>query len=226
MNYPFTRAAFGFFGGHNLNQTDTAHTGLGYIEPVDGRQFAKALKELHHKHDAQIVQAQLNMLSSHDTPRLITIANNDLTSVRLMFLCQMTVAGAPNIYYGDEIALPGARDPDCRRAFPWEDRKRWNTDLLQDVRRFIALRHDCTALRRGDFEIIFSDEQVVVYSRRYQDQYALVAFNVDRQPHSFTLDTAIDRVLENALQPGDVLKPGMTKRLEARSGYVWTTSAG
>jgi cyclomaltodextrinase / maltogenic alpha-amylase / neopullulanase len=35
MNYPFMRAALGYFGGHNLDQRDTVHTGLGYIQPLD-----------------------------------------------------------------------------------------------------------------------------------------------------------------------------------------------
>src|SRR5690606_14711977 len=76
MNYPFARAAFGFFGGSNLDQSDTVNTGFGYIEPCNGHRFAEILSELHHKYPPQIVQAQMNMLSSHDTPRLRTIAND------------------------------------------------------------------------------------------------------------------------------------------------------
>lgn len=222
MNYPFARAAFGFFGGHNLNQTDTVHTGLGYIEPHDGHRFAQQLTELHHKHHPQIVQAQMNMLSSHDTPRLFTIANNDVTSVQLMFLCQMTVAGAPNVYYGDEIAMPGARDPDCRRAFPWEHRKRWNTDLLQKVRSYIALRHEYIAFRRGDFQIVHAADQVVAYSRRFEDQLAVVAFNNGQQPASFTYENGAAHTLANVLDAQeDPLIAGSEKQLKPRSGAVW-----
>lgn len=225
MNYPFTRAAFGFFGGHNLNQTDTNHTGLGYIEACDGNQFGQVLYELHHKYHPQIVQAQMNMLGSHDTPRLVTIANNDLSTVRLMFLCQMTIAGAPNIYYGDEIALPGARDPDCRRAFPWDERERWNTDLLRDVQRFIALRKETLPLRRGDFRILHASEQCIVYARRYEKQNAIVAFNSDHREHAFTYqdESGSHGALQNALDPqGMPLEPGQEHRLEPRTGYVWT----
>lgn len=222
MNYPFMRAALGFFGGHNLNQTDTVHTGLGYIEACDGAQFAQTLHDLHHKYDPEIVQAQLNMLGSHDTPRLMTVANNDLSSVRLMFLCLMTVAGAPNIYYGDEIAMTGDRDPDCRRAFPWDHRESWNTDLLQAVRRYVNLRHDNVALRRGDFKVLHASEQVVVYSRRYEGQQAVVAFNGDHDEHSFTLENDFAGPLENVLEPGaGTLQSGTEQTLLPRTGYVW-----
>jgi neopullulanase len=222
MNYPFSRAAFGFFGGVNLNQTDTVHTGLGYIEACDGPQFAQVLSDLQQKYDPQIVQAQLNVLSTHDTPRLVTIANDDLSTVRLMFLCQMTIAGAPSIYYGDEIALPGGRDPDSRRAFPWHDRGGWNTDLLEDVRRYVSLRHETVALRRGAFEILHAAEQVVVYRRHHENQQVVVAFNVDQRVHTVTIENGLNGALEDVLQPGGrPLEPGVEFKLQPRSGYVW-----
>lgn len=227
MNYPFARAAYGFFGGDNLNQTDTVHTGLGYIEACDGNGFAERLNDIHHKYDQQIVQAQMNMLGSHDTPRLVTIANNDLSTVRMMFLCQMTIAGAPNIYYGDEIAIEGARDPDCRRAFPWQDRERWNTDLLREVQQYISLRKNTISLRRGDFQILHATEQVVVYARHYKDQMAVVAFNTDHRDHAFTYEPKSEGEvkLQNTLdRKGVALKTGREVRLEPRTGYVWTNA--
>lgn len=224
MNYPFMRAALGFFGGHNLNQTDTVHTGLGYIEACDGPQFAQVLNDLHHKYDVEIVQAQMNMLGSHDTPRLMTIANNDLSSVQLMFLCQMTIAGAPNIYYGDEIAMTGNRDPDSRKGFPWDDRESWNTDLLQTVRRYIDLRHRLIALRRGDFQILHAVQQLVVYSRRYDGQRAVIALNADHDEHTFTLENELAGSLESVLGSGVApLRPGKEMTLEPRTGYVWVS---
>ena len=54
------------------------------------------------------------------------------TGVRLATLLQMTLPGAPCLYYGDEIGLAGGNDPDCRRAFPW-DETRWDHEPA-DVR--------------------------------------------------------------------------------------------
>jgi cyclomaltodextrinase / maltogenic alpha-amylase / neopullulanase len=224
MNYPFMRAAFGFFGGHNLDQQDTVHTGLGYIKPLDARAFARELTAMHQKYHPEIVLAQLNMLSSHDTPRLYTIANGDLTTVRLLFLCQMTVAGAPNIYYGDEIALPGARDPDCRRAFPWHDEGSWNVSLLDDVRRFIALRHSTPALRRGDFRILHAEEQAVVFQRHYKGQVAVVAFNAGEAERSFSIHQTLPGPLSDALEEeGAPLLADDHCTVPARAGRVWVT---
>ena len=41
--------------------------------------------------------------------------------VELASLIQFTLPGAPTIYYGDEVALTGADDPDDRRTYPWAD---------------------------------------------------------------------------------------------------------
>ena len=62
--------------------------------------------------------AQLNLLGSHDTPRARTLCGGDMDAVRLAMLLQMTLPGAPCVYYGDEIGMEGLMDPDCRRAFP------------------------------------------------------------------------------------------------------------
>ena len=45
-------------------------------------------------------------------------------------LCQMTMPGAPCIYYGDEIGMSTAKDPFCRAAFPWQDQGQWDHDLM------------------------------------------------------------------------------------------------
>ncbi len=42
----------------------------------------------------------------------------DPARLRLAMALQLTLPGAPSIYYGDEVAMAGAADPDCRRAYP------------------------------------------------------------------------------------------------------------
>src|SRR5690606_17999036 len=119
--------------------------------------------------------------------------------------------------------LPGARDPDCRRAFPWKERTSWNTDLLREVQRYIALRHENVTLRRGDFQIVYTADQVIVYARHHRDQVALVAFNAGHQPHKFTYEGSTAAPLKNALDPEKApLTAGKEQQLEPRSGYVWT----
>ncbi|MBE2198701.1 MAG: glycoside hydrolase family 13 protein [Anaerolinea sp.] len=223
MNYLFTRAAFGYFVGKNMNQADTADMGYGLMPTLNARKFAAALNRIHNKlYHPEIVQAQLTMLGSHDTPRLLTIANHDKTAVRLMFLCQMTVAGAPNIYYGDEIGLVGGKDPDCRRAFPWHDKSLWDEELRADVQRYIRLRQELPALRRGDFQILYAKGQVVVYQRQYQQQTVIVAFNTADTPHAITGPAGFTSQLpEQLVSPGESFAANGVYWLNGRSARVW-----
>jgi cyclomaltodextrinase / maltogenic alpha-amylase / neopullulanase len=227
MNYMFNRAAIGYFVGHNADQSDTTYTGYGYIQPLNGHQFASELDRINnHLYHPNIVFSNLTMLGSHDTPRLLSVAGGDVDAVRLMFFCQMTVPGAPNIYYGDEIGLAGGRDPDCRRAFPWHDPGSWQTDLANDLRRFIALRHETVALRRGTFQILYADDVAVVYQRLYQGQRAIIALNAGQRVHRVVIGWPAagakeDFLRERLVGHGQRLQNGQEIVLPARSGRIW-----
>ena len=56
-------------------------------------------------YDWQITEAQLNLLDSHDTARVVSIAGGDEATLRLATVLQMTLPGAPCIYYGDEVGI-------------------------------------------------------------------------------------------------------------------------
>ena len=47
---------------------------------------------------------------------------------------QMTLPGAPTVYYGDEAGLTGWTDPDNRRTYPWG---RENVDLIEFYKKAI-----------------------------------------------------------------------------------------
>jgi neopullulanase len=225
MNYLFARAALGFFAGDELDQAGAQRTGYGRLPRLDGLQFGAALtrifSELYHP---EIVLAQLNMVGSHDTPRLMTVVGDDPESVRLILRCLMTVPGAPNIYYGDEIGMAGGPDPGCRRAFPWDTPEAWNNELLGDVRRLITLRHSTPALRRGDFRLIYAAQQCLMYQRSLGREVAIVAFNAGKEAH-----VVAEPALAESLAPlADVWSIGQVQQtadgglaLAPRSSRLW-----
>lgn len=225
MNYLFTRAAFSYFLGESMDQSESARTGYGLIHPRDGQGFLGELERICNQlYHPEIVQAQMLMLGSHDTPRVITIARSDKTAVRLMFLCQMTLPGAPNIYYGDEIGLWGHGDPDSRRAFPWQDETVWDMSLRAEVKRYIRLRQQTPALRRGAFRPILAAQQVAVYQRQYGDQTVLVAFNAGEKDVRVQIPWPADapeKLRDGLHVKGEAISAESIITLPGRSGHVW-----
>jgi len=90
----------------------------------------------------------LNLLDSHDTARIWTSFKGDIAKLRIAYTIQMTLPGAPMLYYGDEVGLMGETDPDCRRCMPWNESD-WNRPIRQFIKDLIALRHSHLALRSG-----------------------------------------------------------------------------
>ena len=226
MNYLLTRAVLGFLVGKDLDQTQTKPMGYGRIPRRDGRSFASELDHIFNKlYHPEIAFAQLNMLGSHDTPRLLTLANENANTAALAFLVQMTVPGAPNIYYGDEIGLTGRTDPFCRKAFPWDEPETWNYELRATIKQLAAMRHRLVALRRGDFRIVYADRALAVYERRYGTELAVVAINASRKPASFVLPEDLPELIGEAVgvANGEAVGGGATITVPARSGRVWSS---
>ena len=229
MNYLFTRAVLGFLVGRDLDQTQTRTMGYGQIPRLEGAGFNRELDHIINKlYQPEIAFAQLTMLGSHDTPRLMTLANDDPQTAALAFLCQMTVPGAPNIYYGDEIGVNGRSDPYCRKAFPWHEPESWNHDQLAEVRRLSALRHRLAALRRGEFRPLYAAARLAVYERRLGDERVVVAVNAARRATTFQLPADFGPALnEEAVGAalGRPLRGGQVVEMPARSGRVWSSAA-
>jgi len=113
----------------------------------------------------------------------------DLAKLKMATLIQMTYPGAPAIYYGDEIGLEGAKDPDCRRAFPWNENE-WNQDLRDYIQRWTAIRRNRTVLRRGSFLEIHRDGKRggYAYARKLGEESLLVVLNASATRRSYRLN--------------------------------------
>ena len=128
MNYSFAWAAMSFSGSETL-RPDYEHDQLT-LDPLDAPAFGQVIDRMHGLYDWAINHVQLNLLDSHDMARALWIMGEDISALRLCVLFQMTIPGAPCIYYGDEVGLSSPGDPCCRAAFPWHAEATWDTDLL------------------------------------------------------------------------------------------------
>ena len=173
MNYPLAEGLLSFVAGPHLDMEIVAsqHEYREFVRPIDGPTFAHGLEQLMAAYRPEAAAAQLNLLGSHDTPRFVTVAGGDRTSLMLATVAQMTLPGAPCIYYGDEIGMEGRHDPDNRRAFVW-DEAAWDSELRSFIRAAVALRSRQPVLRHGAFRVLAAEGDAVCYARFGHDAAA------------------------------------------------------
>ena len=133
MNYPFYRAVLDYAAEGSLSASGF----LGALGFQRGNTHSAAYPLL------------WNLIGSHDTPRILHLCGEDKRRHRLAAALQLLGPGMPMIYYGDEVAMTGAKDPDCRRGMLW-DPKRQDGEMLRWYKRLLQLRREIPALTQGE----------------------------------------------------------------------------
>ena len=145
----------------------------------------------------RIADLQMNILGTHDTERIITalagpdsigksndelavfkMSHNDyMRGVKLLKIAYMilsTIPGIPTVYYGDEIGMQGYKDPFNRMPYNWK-----NPD--EDLRSFYIcmakIRSENAIYKDGEFELIWLDEDLLVFSRENKKRSFITVVN-------------------------------------------------
>jgi glycosidase len=226
MNYLFAAPTIAFAAGDRVDLAQLEGRSYYPYPALFAKEYGAQIQKVLDLYPWQIQLTQLNLLASHDTARLLTIARGDKASVELATLLLLTFPGAPSIYYGDEVGLPGALDPDSRRGFPLE--AQWEVDVLDYHKQLIALRHKYAALRTGSYHILFAEGTVYVFARILGHEEIVVAVNVSTEPAQISFEPANLKSTHDKLLYGKgefVWKAdGETRHLEltlpARSGLI------
>ena len=177
MNYLFRNAAVGFAKGNSASQT------------------TRELEKIRERYPEEAFYAMMNLVGSHDTTRILSYLDGigddrnqkDFASAfptyegtsqlakdrqYLVAFLQFTYAGAPTIYYGDEIGMVGSDDPDDRRAFEWG---KGNEVLVNWYARLAAIREAYPELRTGSVEPVDTgNASLMAYER---DDILVIANN-------------------------------------------------
>jgi cyclomaltodextrinase len=224
MNYLFAGYTLAFTAGRRIRPALASGANYPLTPALDGPAYRARIDELIASYPQQATAANLTLLGSHDTARILSLAAGDVESVTLATLLQFTFPGAPSIYYGDEIGMAGETDPACRGAFPWDEEAAWNQELRQTFRSLVALRRDHPALRGGAYESLAADDGLVVFSRIGEGETIVVAVNAGERAAS----TVVQRPnlvgdYKTLMGRGGVNPDGSMVRLALppRSGAVW-----
>jgi glycosidase len=172
------------------------------------------------RHDALYTHPQMLVpfFANHDVPRFASAEGSTPAKLKLAFGLTLTLRGIPEIYYGDEIGMPGGGDPDNRRDFPggWigdandaftqAGRTRDQQEIFSYVQTLLRLRREHAALRSGQLWHLASDESSYVFVRESEEERIVVAFNNADQSRELRIplaDTPVQRAAAIELLLGE-----------------------
>ena len=162
---------------------------------------------------------QFNLIGSHDTPRAVTVMGGDPARVRLASVLQLTLPGAPSIYYGDELAMPGAADPGCRAGYPPRSAELEPAAAATRalVRAMIHARHRHGALRLGEVSVLASGERAIVLARTSGTDRAIVGVNAGTVPAALDLPVGVSRRARRGRAAGGGTRGPVGRRCDAQA---------
>ncbi len=180
MNYPVTKACFDYFAKENITT----------------EQLKNTLSSVMVRNTTQANRMQLNLISTHDTPRFLTECKEDVHKYKMAVAMYMLYEGMPCIYYGDEIGMVGGGDPDCRRGFKW-DKSKWNMDIYNFYKVLIQLKKSEIALQEGSLKLDVVDD-LFILTRQFKDEKIIAIFNNTNENKKYNfVDKEIINLLTN-----------------------------
>lgn len=150
--------------------------GISFANGTAPSNFDGALNSFRGLFSHSAFYSMMNLISSHDSPRALRLLNDDKSKLKLLVLLQMTLPGAPSVYYGDEVGMTGGGDPDNRRTYPWADTG-GSPDMLlyEHYKTVIGIRQAHSALRNGELATLLVDDANQLYSYiRWNNQERVV----------------------------------------------------
>lgn len=178
MNYPFRSAILRFVRGED-----------------DGQGLESLVMTILENYPPQVIPCNMNILGTHDTPRILTAlvddfegdrealaqrklspAQRELSRKRLLCaaVLQFTLPGTPSLYYGDEAGMEGGKDPFNRRPYPWGQ----EDELLRSHFRMLGqLRQQKEELRTGHIQFLHARNGQLGYQRVLNGQAIRIYVN-------------------------------------------------
>ncbi len=221
MNYRFARAVKKFVADVRLK--------------ISPQAFVDSLQNEYKDYGENTTYSLMNLLDSHDTERIASmIVNPDVAydhnarptptnnwnvrkptdkereKEKLMIALQMTLPGAPMIYYGDEAGMWGGDDPDDRKPMVWPEfkyedethhpfnKKRpadkvfFDSSIFNWYRKMISLKKKEPSLSVGkiNFGIIKAKKELLYYTRTLNADSLTVVINNNKSSSKFSVTEA------------------------------------
>ncbi len=204
---------------------------------IDAGQLDARLMNIKENYPAPAYQSLLNLVSSHDVERVLTMVGGApsrhdtdrefqarfkldgyaLQAAKeracLVMGLQMTLPGVPCIFYGDEVGMQGYADPFCRQTYPWESEP--DEFFTQAYHNMIALRNSSDAFKKGTFESVYKIGFIYGFLRCHEEERYIVLANFGVNYEKIRLDVARYEIwsMDNVSQEKE--------HIEARDGIYY-----
>ena len=222
MNYPIRRGIIDYLTEQNI---DT----LKY-----------ALTEVTRNAPERIMHAQMNLLGTHDTERILTVlaadkteglSNSELSKKRLTkaqralgisrlklaYAILTTLPGIPAIFYGDEAGLEGYGDPFNRMPYPWGQEDK---DILDFYRKIGIIRKENDVYSQGEFILNHLDKDILIFTRKNDNIAIITAVNNSQKPISLTFSENAKAQIVPQSKKEFSLKPHSAEIFKAKVGDI------
>lgn len=159
-------------------------------DQIDARAFDSRVNRMLALYSEDTDRVLYNLLDSHDTSRFLYDCGGRADKLKLAVGFQMTFMGCPAIFYGDEVGMSGANDPDCRGAMVWEA-ERQDSGLKEWYRRMIAVRRSSPVFWKGAYRTVLCDGpgNLFGFMRELDGRAAYVVLNNSDEARSAVVPT-------------------------------------
>jgi len=158
---------------HLMGNLISSHDKIRYMAYADG--------------DLEINDGRASEFAWTNPPKVDNPSSYDKLKLHLAYI--LTIPGVPVIYYGDEIGMTGASDPDNRRMMRFDNNlNEYEKQNFKDVSKLVHIRKDHPALRYGDFLTLRADKNIYAYIRSDMNERILVVLNKNENAQTIILN--------------------------------------
>ena len=222
----FNREKLSYFFNNNpkLNNhlssvTDFAFSSLIYKLITDEITVQEFYDELSNDFIYRKPNMMLTFMDNHDMGRFFSDVDEDISQYLSAFTLIFGLRGIPQIYYGDEIGMTGAHDPNNRKEFPggfsynehnsfYDSTRTENENIIYNqFKKFINFRKKHPSLFLNKMKHVILDVSVYLAIRENNNQQLLIFYNDNKNFETINLHRELKTLIFQNAKRIEVIAP-------------------